>query len=362
VLVTIPSLSGGGEERMAVHLVNNLDRARFAPVLALGIAEGPYLKDVHPDVPVVELGAARGRGVVPALVKRVRQDRPDVVVSLLGFNLAAVVARPFFPRGTRLVLRLGSTASAFLAEVALGNRPRALAYRALHRVLFPRADAVVCQCDYMRDDLVVSVGVPRSNLLSIYNPVDVAAIARSTESGGALYPGPGPHLVTVGNMSYAKGYDLLLPAFEQARRRHRSATLTIVGRGENQPALEALARELGIDGAVRFAGFQDNPFAYLKQADIFVSSSRYEGFAFVIVEALACGTPVVATDCPGGAPEVIREGVNGWIAKTENVGSLAETIVRAVETAPSLNRESIREMCEARFSMPRIIAQYEEIL
>lgn len=359
VLFVIPTLQGGGEERGAVHLVNTLDRNRFEPILALGDVSGPYLKDVAPDVLIHHLGGERARSVVPQIVRAVWKLRPHTVFSLLGFNFAVTLARGFFPRGTRVVIRQGNSTTAYLDEVKLESPRRAAWYKYAFKNLYRRADRVICQCDYMLHDLADNFALPRRKLKSIYNSVDFPRIEELTRDDKSPYEGPGPHIVTVGNMMYAKGYDLLLPAFRQVRDANSTATLTFVGHGDNRPKLEALTRELKLEDAVTFAGFQDNPFTWLKHADLFVSSSRYEGFAFVILEALGCGTPVVATDCPSGNREVIEEGVNGWLSKVDDIDSLAQTLNFALENIAHLDRDATAARCRERFSIERITREYE---
>lgn len=359
VLIVIPSLQGGGEERGALHLVNTLDRARFEPILALGDVSGPYLKDVRSDVVIHHLGGEHARSVVPQIVSAVWKHRPHTVFSLLGFNFAVTLARGLFPSGTRVVIRQGNTTTAYLDEVKLSSPRRAAFYNQAFRKLYRRADRVICQCDYMLHDLADNYALPRRKLKSIYNSVDFNHIEKLTQGDQSPYKTAGPNIVTVGNMLYAKGYDLLLPAFRQVRDANPTATLTFVGQGDNRPKLEALTRELKLEDAVHFAGFQDNPFTWLKHADLFVSSSRYEGFAFVILEALGCGTPVVATDCPSGNREVIDEGVNGWLARVGDVDSLAQTLNRALTKIATLDRAQIAARCRERFSHERIAREYE---
>ncbi|MBA2525955.1 MAG: glycosyltransferase [Pyrinomonadaceae bacterium] len=358
----LPSLQHGGAERVIVHLVNNMDRSRYVPVLALGEVEGPYRKDLREDVLVYPLGARRARNAVPAIVKAVWSLRPDTVFSTLGLNFAVAFASPLFPKGTRVVLREASSSTAFLKSVERDSRARALLYRFLSRTLYRLVDKVVCQSDHMLNDLAVNFNLATNKLVRIYNPVDIEKIRTLANQSNGSYAGPGPHLLMVGHLYHAKGCDLLLPAFRLVHQQYPDATLTLVGDGDDRSALEDLTRQLRLQDAVRFTGFQSNPYSYLKHADLLVSPSRYEGFANVILEAMVCGTPVVATDCPSGNREVVEEGVNGWLAKTEDVQSLAETICKGIVTRSSLDRDLIRARCEERFSVARIVADYERLL
>lgn len=361
MLLIAPDLSGGGEERMAVHLANSFPRDEIETILALGAVEGHYLKDVRADVDIHCLGGRRARGVVMRLARLVRRLRPDAVISFLGFNFATVMARPFFPSGTRVILRHGSSTSAFLEDVARKNRAQSVIYRMLFHRLYRFADTIVCQCDFMMHDLVANFALPADKVVRIYNPVDERQIKKLLDGSLSPYEGDGPHLVSVGRLSHEKGHDLLLNAFQLVRMGHATATLTIVGEGPNHEKLELQAQQLNLQSVVQFIAFQSNPFPYMKHADLFVLPSRYEGFSFAVLESLACGTPVVATDCPGGTHEVLEEGFNGWMARSEDVESMAATIGEALVKLPTSDSEAIRIRCEERFSLEHITSLYEKL-
>lgn len=359
ILFVMPSLHCGGAERVMVHLMNHLDRERFAPMLAVGVKDGPYLADLRNDVPIHELGATRSRAAIPAILRIVRATRPHSVVTTLGFNFAVSIAKPFFPRGTRAILREGSTASAYIEHIAMRSKLRARIYHLSHKVLYGSADTIVCQSDYMLNDLAETFSLPRRKLVRIYNPVDFERIDSLACAEESPYSGPGPHIVTVGHLYHAKGYDILLPAFQRVREQFPNATLTFVGDGEDREALKAQAASLQLGDAANFAGFQSNPYRYLKHADLFVSSSRYEGLANVVLEAMACATPVVITDCPGGNREIVDEGISGWTAKTEDPVSIGETLVKALKQLKTIDKAQIRRVCQERFSVQQITREYE---
>jgi len=359
VLFVVHSLQGGGAERVIVQLANNLDRRRYIPLLALGEVEGPYLKDLEDDVVLYHLGARRARTAMPSVLKAIWVLQPEVVVSTAGLNFAVALASPLFPLGTRVVLREANSASAFLQEVARRSRVRAWFYRTVYRWLYSLVDLVVCQSDFMLKDIAAITGLPPSKLVRIHNPVDLERIATLAGQDDPCYVGKGPHLVTAGRCSSQKGYDILLQAFALVRNVHQCASLTILGEGEERHGLERMAARLGLAGAVRFLGFQSNPYPYIKRADLFVSSSRYEGSANAILEAMACGTPVVATDCPSSNREVIEEGVTGWLAQVEDPQSLAATISKAIAGRADLDEAAIRARCESLCSVGHVTALYE---
>jgi glycosyltransferase involved in cell wall biosynthesis len=364
VLFVVHSLIGGGAERVVVELLNGLDRRRFAPVLALGAARGPYLGALRVDVPLHVLGAERARDAAAAVVRTVRRVSPDVVLSTAGLNLAVAATRAAYARRTRVILREANSPKAFLDDVSARSPGRALLYRGAYRLLYRQADAIVCQSDAMVGDMA-DLGVPRHKLTRIYNPVAidrVQTLACDPDPEPA-FAGGGPRLVSVGRLSRQKGFDILLEALAAVRARRPGTTLRIFGDGDERPALQRAVRQLGLADAVDLAGFRDNPYPAIAGADLFVSSSRYEGFSNAIVEALACGVPVVATDCPSANREVLREGLNGWLSSPPpDPAALADTIVRALDERGRLDPDAIRRDCAERFAAPSVVASYEALI
>lgn len=361
VLFVLHSLEVGGTERVMAHIVNHIDREFFRPILALGAAEGPYLGDLREDIDVHVLGHTRARTAAPALLSLIRRLRPDVVMSAGGLNLAVCLTRAGFPRATRVVLREANTASAFLDDVQRERPMLARVYRVAYRALYERADAVICQSRYMLDDLV-QLGVPRMKLYCIYNPVDIDRVKTLALVGSPTLLRGSPALVTVGKLHYQKGYDVLVAAMSLLREQYGGVHVTVIGEGEERRPLEAQIEALTLQETVTLTGFQDNPYAAMAGADLFISSSRYEGFANVIAEAHALGTPVVATDCPSANREVIEPGVNGWLAPSEDAPGLAQSIAGALKVVPGINRTGIAARCEERFAARTVLRAYEHVL
>ena len=362
VLFVIPSLRAGGAERVVLNLVNNLDRDRFEPLLAVGRAVGQYVDQLAPDVPVHELGAERSRVALPALVRVVRRTAPDTILSTVGLNWVTAIARPLFPRHPRVILREGNSPSAYLEDLALTAPRTARVYRALYPWVYGRADLVVCQSRFMKHDLETSLAVRAADVRVVPNPVDVdQVLARATEPC-ALDDRPGPHVVAVGRLARQKGVDVLLAAFAQLRRKLPGVQLWLLGDGVDRSALESLAGELGVVEAVHFEGVVANPFAFVARSDVFASAARYEGVSNAILEALVCGTPVVATACPSGIDEVVEEGASGWLVPPEDADGLAAALERALVAGPSLDRGAIRTRAVERWGVETVARAYEALL
>ncbi|HEX5818288.1 MAG TPA: glycosyltransferase [Gemmatimonadales bacterium] len=326
VCFVVPSLHGGGAERVVLTLLRHLDRTRFRLLLAVLDGRDPaYPGDVPDDVEVIDLGCRRVRRALPAIVRLVRTRRPDVVFSVIGhLNLAMALLRPLLPRTTKLVAR----ETVVVTEVLADSPWRGLVAQAYRR-LYRRFDRVVCQSQDMRDDLVTHHGVPMEQTVVIHNPVDLERIAQLAAAplppaDEAAFSELGVHLVAAGRLTHQKGFDLLIEAI--ARCADPRFRLTVLGDGPLRAELESLARARGLSAVVRFAGFQGNPYPYFRRADAFVLSSRFEGLPNVVLEALACGTPVIATPAPGGTHELLAGRPGCAIADAVSSEALARTL------------------------------------
>jgi glycosyltransferase involved in cell wall biosynthesis len=348
LLFLIPTLSGGGAERVVVTLLQHLDRARFELALAVVDSRNAAFRDQVPaDVEFIDLGCRRVRQALLKLVRLLWRRRPDVVMSTLGhLNLALAIVRPLLPDSTRYVARETIVVSQGMAEY---SRPQLWAWA--YRRFYGRFDRVICQSRDMRDDLIGAYGLDGSRAVIIHNPVDRERIV-------AALPDPLPaaapsHCLSVaaaGRLVGQKGFDLLLDALALTRR--RDLQLTILGDGPLRAELGARAETRGLADRVRFAGFMRNPYPTLAAADLFVLSSRYEGFPNVVLEALACGTPVVATPAPGGVREIL-DGVEGCIVADEvSAQSLADALDR---WQPS----RVPPTAVAPYAVERIVAAYQ---
>ena len=216
--------------------------------------------------------------------------------------------------------------------------------------------------DHVVDDLAENFGIPRRKLARIYNPVDFDLIRRLAEAGGNPYSGNGPHIVAAGRLAKEKGFDLLLDAMPLVRAAVSDADLTILGEGPPTgpvgPAGAARA-----SGPVHFAGFLPNPHPYFKHADLFVLPSRWEGFGLVAIEALAVGTPVVATDCPGAVREILAGCPLAQLVAPSDPQALARGIIAALKSARSgLQPHQGLDSFLSRFDVKTVLREYEEIL
>lgn len=358
VLFAIPALDRGGPDRVMFELLCAIDRTRFVPSLMVIDGEGDYISRLPKDIPIEVLGGKSRRDRYPVVraLRFIRKTKPDVVFGTLRMTFTLGMAAPAFPANTRLVLR---QANDFTTDFALLVERSPIKHRFarwLSKQNLRRADAVVCQSHAMKQDLDSLLG-DRANLHVIGNPVDIDAVSRA---GIGTLPGS-PALVSVGRLAAQKGFDILLPAIARLREQHPSLHLTIVGDGPDRGALEAQAAELGLRDAVTFTGFSSNPIPLVRAADLFVLSSRYEGFPNAALEALACGTPVVLTDCPGANSEIVIAGMNGRLAPTIDAAAFARAVDTALAELASYDRAAIMANCAERYAADRIVEKYQHL-
>ena len=357
VLFFLKSLYGGGAERTVLNIVNHLDRTRFEPVMALSSASGPYMDLVRDDVRVAELGGSRVRYGVLALARAIRRLRPALAFATLQQgNVALQLAASLSMTRVPTVLRESNYQS------LRGRRRGGLLDRAVGWS-YRRAERVVALSDGVNEDVRARYGVSAKRVMTIYNPVEIDEIARlagAEPEGDAPPPAGSFHVVGAGRLTRQKGFDLLIRAL--ARLSDVPWHLTLLGDGPDRRELEELVGALRVGDRVSMPGFVKNPYALMARADLFVLSSRWEGFGHVIVEAMACGTPVLATRCPAGPDEIITDGVDGRLCAPDSGEALADALAE-LAAAPDERRrlaEAARSSCR-RFDVGVIVPQYEQL-
>lgn len=362
VLFAIPALDHGGPDRVLFELLRSIDRARFTPSLLVSEPGGYYLARLPADIEVGVLGGGTRLGrryPLARALRFVRAAAPDVVFATLRMALTLGLVAPAFPRHTRLILRQATHASTDFAALIAKARLKHRLSRWLAVTTLRRADAVICQSEAMRADLRALLGRD-ARLHVIGNPIDVPAVTRAASASTATPMGR-PALVSVGRLVHLKGYDLLLQAIARLRGRHPDLHLTIFGDGPERAPLTAIAARLGVAAHVTFVGFRAEPLPAVRAADLFVLTSRYEGFPNAALEALACGTPVVLTDCPGANAQLIVPGRNGRLASAISADAIAAALEAAIAELPRYDRAWITADCDARFAAARIAKSYEDV-
>ena len=356
--IFIPSLIGGGAERATLNLAEGIAGRNYAVDLVLAQAEGPYLADIPESVRVVDLSASRVLTSMLGLVHYLRRERPEAMLSVLRHaNIVALWARRLAAVPIRLVVSERNTLSRS-AQHGLSRRARLMPQ--LIRRFYPWADGIVAVSKGVADDLAQVAGIPRERIQVIYNPIvtpELSEKAKARIDHSWFNSGQPPVLLAVGSLSPKKDFRTLIQAFARVRET-RCLRLLILGEGQERPALEMLVRQLGLEQDVSMPGFVENPYPYMGRASLFVLSSRWEGLPGVLIEALFCGAPIVATDCPNGPREILADGKYGQLVPVGDEIALGNAIQASLDgEAPSPSRRSW-----SPFEMEPVVNQYIDIL
>jgi glycosyltransferase involved in cell wall biosynthesis len=213
-------------------------------------------------------------------------------------------------------------------------------------------------------DLTGTFGIDPDRIRVLANPVDLdrvrAAIAEPIDAA-ILPPGDAPLIVAAGRLAEAKNYPLMIDAFARLRQR-TPARLCILGQGELEVDLRQMIVARGLSGAVSLAGFQANPWKYIAKADVFLLTSRYEGFGNVLIEAMACGVPVVAT-ASAGTRDIVQHGTDGVLIEAHTASAIADVLFRLLSDAGPLDQLRAGAMRSTeKFGLPSTVARYDSTL
>lgn len=361
VAIFLPSLKGGGAERVMVTLANAFADRGYAVDLVLALAEGSYLQSVDPKVCVVDLNAGRVLKALLPLVRYIRRKKPMAMLSAMTHtNVIAILARMLARVRTRLVISERTTIS-MEARLARGFAERSIYL--IVPILYRYADCITAVSRECATDLRNFSRLQDSAVEFIYNPFDLAYI-RSRSQERVQHPwfesGQPPVIMAIGRLNQAKDYPTLIRAFARLSAK-RSVRLMILGEGELRNMLEAMVAECGLSADdVQLPGFVSNPFAYLARSNLFVLSSHYEGLPGALIEAMACGTPVVSTDCPSGPREILESGRWGMLVPVGDVDALVAAIDIALST-PRAELHDARIRAED-FGLNQAVEKYLKVL
>ncbi|MGA3080265.1 MAG: glycosyltransferase [Terracidiphilus sp.] len=356
VLLLIPHLGGGGAERVTALLAAGLSAEKYD--LHLGLITQASSDDVAlpPWVKVHPLGASRVRTGALPLLRLVRRLKPDLILSgMFHLNFLVLLLRPFFPHRTRVLVRQNGTVSATSAFAGLSWTTRLL-----YRLLYNRADRIICQTYSMAEDLARDMGVRKSRLVVLSNPVDVEGIRNFVGLNPAELNGSGPRLLAVGRLSREKGFDLLLRALASVRAEFPDASLLIAGAGSEEAALKAQCHAMGLDPVVCFEGYLASPWTRFSAATLFVLPSRHEGMPNVLLEAAAAGLPIVALPASGGLAGLVRHQPGVWLAPEISSEALADSLLAALHALRP--GERFAHPFVEEFQIERALQAYENLI
>lgn len=339
----------GGAERIVTTIANHLSRETFDPKILLLRKEGGYLEILKDDVEIIDIKTPRIRNSLLPILREIKSRKPDIVFSGFGeVNAYLALFIRMFPK-IKFVARETNVVSKHVTRKEI---------RFFYR-FYNNYDQIICQSDDMKNDLIENFNLKPEKLIKINNPVDFEFIEQNLaiSEKPEAFRNDFRNVVAIGNLSARKGFDNLLKVFSHLKK--EKILLHILGDGRDKDLLLQMKKDLNLENVI-FHGQQKNPYQYLKFADLFILSSRYEGFPNVLLEAGACGTFSLANNCPGGISEIIQAGITGVIAEIEKSADFAAKISSLL----TQNQDSteIKNSISSRFSKEIILERYTEVL
>jgi len=354
----LDALHGGGAEKAVVNLLKGLaQRNEFDLDLVLATKEGPYLGLVPKEVRIIDLKKDRAVTATLPLMKYLKQNRPWALIGNMGHvNVVATLAKELSQIKTILILVEQNNISAQQSPFK-----RAKLIRLLMKWLYPRANAVAGVSAGVARDLEKQLGLGMETVKVLNNPVvneDLITRSQDDLDHPWFTVDAPPVFLAVGRLDQQKDFPNLLSAFAQVRKQ-KEARLIILGEGSEREKLEAIVDRLGIKEDTLLPGFVKNPYAYMKQSTCFVLSSRNEGLPTVLIEAMACGCSVVATNCPSGPDEILDSGVYGYLVPIEDSDALAQGMLEILNN-PTNTELLIQRANE--YSTEKVVSTYLSLL
>lgn len=331
VAIFISSMQGGGAQRAILKTATGIAARGYQVDMVLARAVGPYLAELPKTIRVVDLKAFSVMSSLPALIRYLRSTRPVAMLSALNYvNVVAIMARQLSCMPTRMVISERNTVSISTRKF-LRARGRLLVPFFM-RQFYPHADEIVAVSQGVRTDLQQFLQLAPERISVIYNPIITPTMqvqAQVSIDHEWFKPEEPPVILAAGRLQPQKDFPTLLQAFAKVRDK-RPVRLLILGEGPDRKALENLIATLGITNDVLLPGFDVNPYRYMSKAAAFVLSSQWEGLPGVLIEALYCGAPLVATDCPSGPREILADGAYGQLVPVGDVEAMAGAIEMAL--------------------------------
>lgn len=354
--IFIPTLEGGGAEKVMLNLVKGFIKKGFAVHLLLVNKKGSYLNELPKECRIIDFKSKKTIFAIFKLFRYLKKEKPYVLISnLTHANIVSSLAIILSNKDTKLILIEHSTLKKVLENNT--NILGRLFFKSLIFFLFPRADAIIVVSEGAAKDFSSSFPKLKEKIKVIYNPLDLDDIAMKGMEE-VVFPwedsSKKPIILSVGRLTKQKDFKTLILAFIKVRM-SLDSYLVILGEGEERKKLEQMIKDLGIVDSVYMPGFVHNPYKYMKKASVFVLSSIYEGFAIVIAEALACGTPVVSTNCESGPSEILDGGKYGFLVSVNDHNALAEAILSTIKNPP--DKETLIERAKV-FSLEIAISKY----
>jgi len=334
IIFVIPSMASGGAEMKAIILLNYFFSSDYSPTLVLFKKEGVRFEEIPGGINIIDLKKKHRSDFFKLIIKLgllLRKEKPYKVISFIEYsNVITLIAKIVFHIKCEVIINEESLPQHYLKITRFKYIKKFLMF-----FLYRKADKIICGTEHLRDYICRNFRINKDRVIRIYNPINIERIHKLSKEkvnhpflekrkqGYKL-------IIAVGRLSKIKRYDVLLEAYAKIKKKIK-ALLVILGEGDLLPQLIEMKNILQLGANVDFVGYVSNPYAWISKSDLLLMTSQWEGFGNVIVEAMACETPVISSKCPFGPIEIISDGINGLLAPigdAEETSRLAITLLK----------------------------------
>jgi glycosyltransferase involved in cell wall biosynthesis len=324
IAIFFHDLGGGGAEHVMIQVARGFIDIGHPVDLVLARAEGPLLSEVHPKIRIVDFKTKSPAVMLMKLIKYLQAEKPVVLLSPFEVtSVVAIVAKKITNASTRVVVRISTNLSKNKR-----TRWKKIVERFVVSTMYLSANGIIAVSRGVAEDLVSYARIPFERITVVYSPIitdHLLKLAEAPIDHPFFADELRPVILGVGRLAEEKDFGTLIKAFDLLRKKI-PARLIILGEGEQRPILEELIRAFDLQEWVDLAGFQLNPFAFMKNASVFVLSSKWEGLPGALIQALACGCPVISTNCLSGPSEILKDGQYGQLVPVGDVEAMALAI------------------------------------
>jgi glycosyltransferase involved in cell wall biosynthesis len=377
ILFLHPSYTFGGAERTALNLLKNLDRTTFKVTLITSNKIASYFSEVplEKSVSLDEIGIdvwfrdvtisnlRKFLSDVKVIAQVLKKEMPDIAFGMMYYASSLLsMAKILFRLKTRIISSPRGPLNPYINTFYAHKKIDRLFWKLNFFFSCYFSDGLAVASEGTQRECINIYRAKRTHIKVIHNGINAGYVrARALEAVDLSIPSDSFIISTAGRLAYEKNLPLLLKTLSILKKTE-NAKLIVIGDGPDRQELERLSHRLGIKEDVYFLGFQKNPFKFIRRSDLFVHTCLLEGFGNIIVEAMACGVPVIATDCPYGPREIIRNGENGILVPVDDDKALSEAILSM------LHSESLRKQLSQKgyersldFSVERMVKAYEDL-
>ena len=313
IFFVIPDLISGGAQRTFVNILNQIDKKKYECILVVYTKKGVLFKELNKEIKVISLECSKSLFSIFRLSTLIRKSNPHIVFSTLRYvNFVTILSCLISLKKIKIIIRETNNHT----ESKIKKNLKELLIDYVYRF----SDKIIALSEGVRLDISKRTKIKILNIEVIYNPINLNSIMIKknyklpVKYENEFSDNSFIKLINVGHLEEQKGQDVLIKAVKLINE--YKFKLYIIGEGSKRQYLENLIKKLDLEDKVVLLGFQDNPYNFMKKADIFILSSLWEGFGHVIVEAMACNTPVISSDCKSGPNEIIDHDIDGILTKT----------------------------------------------